>query len=183
MKKLSLIVLITTLTISMSAAVASDFGSGWWWNNNPFQYFHGTYEMIASGSCIHSENGYDAKHSPITPGKVYVGTTVASGTWTFNRGGSGKYTITNYATIIPTADATPPLGIRVATFTDVTFTYEITPFGDITVRAGGIDLIGSISIDRNTMTLLSANNVQNFGGEPYWFTICNTARTLIKVGD
>jgi hypothetical protein len=186
MKKLSLIVIITTLTMFMSVAVASDSGKGWWWTNNPFQYFHGTYDMIASGSCIHSENGYDADHSPIAPGKVYVGTTVASGTWTFYRGGSGKYTITNYATIIPTTDATGKLGIRKTTFTDVSFTYEITSFGDITVHAGGIDLIGSISIDRNTMTLLSADNIQVFSdppGPPLWYTICNTARTLIRVGD
>jgi hypothetical protein len=182
MKKFSLIVIVTVLSMFMSAAVVLSSGSGWWWNDNPFQYFHGTYEMISSGSCIHSENGYDTNHSPITPGKVYVGTTVASGTWTFDRGGSGKYTITNYATIIPTTDATGKLGIRKATFTDVPFTYEITPFGDITVHAGGIDLIGSISIDRNTMTLLSADNIQNFGPN-LWYTICNTARTLIRVYD
>jgi hypothetical protein len=183
MKKLAMVVIIAVMSTFMSAAVASDFGQNWWWISNPFKYFHGTYEMIASGSCIHSEKGYDANHSPISGGKVYVGTTVANGTWIFKNGGTGTYSFTNYATIIPTTDATPPLGIRVATFTDVPFTYEITPFGDITVHAGGIDLVGSISIDHNTMTLLSANNIQNFVDPPYWFTICNTARTLIKVGD
>jgi hypothetical protein len=182
MKKLGLIVIVAALSTFMSAAVASDSGHGWWWFSNPFQYFHGTYEMIASGSCIHSEKGYDTNHSPIPDGKVYAGTTVANGTWIFKIGGEGTYSFTNYATILPSADATPPLGIRVLTRNDLPFTYEITPFGDITVHAGGIDLIGSISIDRNTMTLLSANNVQLFD-PPLWYTICNTARTLIKVGN
>ena len=99
-----------------------------------------------------------------------------------NAVGLGTYSFTNYATIIPTTDATGKLGIRVPTFNDLPFTYEITPFGDITVHAGGIDLIGSISIDRNTMTLLSADNIQLFDA-PLWYTICNTARTLIRVGD
>ena len=181
MKRILAIVAVAAFSTLLSTAVASDSGQGWWWVSKPFKYFQGTYEMIASGSCIHSENGYDDKHSPL-PGKVYAGTTVANGTWIFNRGGKGTYSFTNYATILPSADATPPLGIRVLIRNNLPFTYEITPFGDITVHAGGIDLVGSISIDRNTMTLLSANQVQKFDS-PLWFTICNTARTLIKVDD
>ena len=181
MKRILAIVAVAAFSTLLSTAVASDSGQGWWWASKPFKYFQGTYEMIASGSCIHSENGYDDKHSPL-PGKVYAGTTVATGTWIFNRGGKGTYSFTNYATILPSADATGKLGIRKFTFTDLPFTYEITPFGDITVHAGGIDLIGSISIYRNTITLLSADNIQLFD-PPLWHTICNTARTLIRVSD
>jgi hypothetical protein len=181
MKKILAIMAFAAFFALLSTAVMAGSAPGWWWVSIPFKNFQGTYEMIASGSCIHSENGYDINHSPL-PGKVYAGTTVANGTWIFNRGGKGTYSFTNYATIFPTADATPPLGIRVLSLNDLPFTYEITPFGDITVHAGGIALIGSISIDRNTMTLLSANQIQEFGA-PLWYTICNTARTLIRVWD
>ena len=184
MKKIFILVVITTLTTFMAASIVSAEDNQWKYFN-PWKYFHGTYEMIASGSCLHSEKGYTTNAQGFyTPnsGIVYVGTTVASGTWIFKYGGTGTYSFTNYATILPGGDASIPVEVRVLERNDVPFTFVITPFGDITVTAGGINLIGSISIDKKTMTLLSANQVQVFG-PPLWSTICNTARTLIKVGN
>ncbi len=203
MKKLSLIVIITTLTMFMSAAVASDFRNGWWWNNNPFQYFHGTYEMIASGSCAHSGDGWKDSSDPpkynlnaekppffpVDPSKFYVGTTVAFGTWTFNKDGTGTYTVTNYATILPGSNFYDPAnGILLEQHPQANFTFTVSPFGDITVTTGNptigiVELIGSISNDKRTMTLISANQVQNLNGIHLYWAVCNTARTLIKVSD
>jgi hypothetical protein len=88
---------------------------------------------------------------------VYVGTTVAYGTWVFKYGGTGTYSFTNYATILPGGDPSIPVEVRVFERNDIPFTFVITPFGDITVTTCGINLIGSISVDKKNMTLLSAN--------------------------
>ena len=125
---------------------------------------------------------------------VYAGVTVANGTWIFKANGEGTYSQRIYATILPGGAASMngvavPLEVRVipplsvAEPTPVEFTYEITPSGDITVTetVSGIKHYGNISKDMNSMTLLTANNVQLFGSN-FLYTICNTARTLIKVG-
>jgi len=135
-----------------------------------------------------------------TESHVYAGVTVANGTWTCESTGwltgTGTYSQRIYATILPGGAATMPgpngdlpvpLQVRVlpplsTQPTPVAFTYEITPSGDITVTetVSGIKLYGRISRDMNTMTLLSANNVQVLGGN-FLNTICNFSRTLIKV--
>jgi hypothetical protein len=178
MKKLAVFLMIPALAMFMVPALAS---ANWyyWWG------IQGTWEMSASGSCLHSSLGYEKnsndRWTPLPNSIVYAGATVTNGTWIFKNGG-GTYSYTTYATILPGGHASIPVEVRVLAKEDVPFTYEITPSGDITVTTGGIKLIGSISKDMNTMTLLSANNVQDFVVAPFWFTICNTARTLIKVG-
>jgi hypothetical protein len=161
--------------------------------------------MVATGSCLHSSLAYfqnaDRNNWWTAPvdSKVYAGVTVSNGTWTFESTGKGMYSQTIYATILPGgADSIPvqtpggvidvdvpvPVEVRVlASQKPVDFTYVITPSGDITVTetGSGIKLYGSISIDKKTMTLLSANNVQDFGRNLFGYTICNFARTLIKV--
>ncbi len=191
MKKLAVFMIIPALAMFMVPALAS---ANWyyWWG------IQGTWEMSASGSCLHSSLEYfqNAQRNnwwtaPVDS-KVYAGVTVANGTWTFEstgwNTGKGTYSQRIYATILPGGNASIPVEVRVfpplsvEQPTLVEFTYEITPSRDITVTetGSGIKLYGSISIDKKSMTLLSANNVQNFPA-PFWFTICNTARTLIKV--
>lgn len=182
MKRLTLIVVITALCMLPVIASAGDNG----WKN-----FQGTYEMIASGSCIHSSLPYVKNDAgwwtaPLES-VVYAGTTVWNGTWFFDKGGTGTFSYTLYATVTPPPaaqqPATPiPGGMRVFKGVDVPFTFSIDQFGDIIVKAQGLDLVGSISNDKKTMTLLSANTPQDFGGI-FGYTICNTARTLIKIGD
>lgn len=143
--------------------------------------------------------------------KVYAGVTVANGTWTFESTGwltgTGTYSQRIYATILPGGastmpvqfpdgslqDVRVPLEVRVipplsVEPTPVAFTYEITPSGDITITetlpSGGVRIThrGSISADRKTMTLLTANQPANFGTNLFANTICNFSRTLVKVG-
>jgi hypothetical protein len=194
MKKLALIVIIAALSTLMSAAVASDSGHNWW-DYNPYKYFHGTYEMIASGSCSHSEAGWKGENGkfnleatpplyPVDPAQLYVGTTVTYGTWTFNKDGTGEYTIRNYATILPGGSYPKDQPFLKTQDPPTTkFTFVVNSFGDITVDAAGIQIIGSISIDKNTMTLSNGNQVQDFTAYKLGWAVCNSARTLIKVGN
>ncbi len=151
---------------------------------------HGKYAMSASGSCLHSEMEYFL--SPETGrwtvpfgSQVYAGVLVAKGNWDFKEDLTGSYSQTIYATILPGGHVplpVVPVEVRVLP-SPMNFTYNITSSGDITVtQPNGIQLFGSISSDKATMTLLSANNVQHMP-EPFWNTICNIERTLIKVGD
>lgn len=181
MKKLAVFMIIPALAMFMVPALAS---ANWyyWWG------IQGTWEMSASGSCLHSSEPYEqinGKWTARASSQVYAGVTVSNGTWFFKANGEGTYSQTIYATILPGGatsmnEFAVPLEVRVIAQKDQLFTYAITPSGDITVTTGGIELIGNISKDMNTMTLLSANNVQKFGAN-FQYTICNTARTLIKV--
>ena len=98
MKKITFVLIIIALSIFMSAAVVSAGGHGW-------KRFHGTYEMIANGTCLHSSLGYtDMVNPPIIPiagSVVYVGTTMAQATWTFKSNGEGAFSFINYVTILP----------------------------------------------------------------------------------
>lgn len=195
MKKIALIVSIAAISFVMLAVNASAGGDGW-------KNFTGVYEMSASGSCIHSENGYTAGPNgwySANPGVVYAGTTVSSGTWVFNKGGTGTYSYVMYATVTPPVQqpsCSIPGGLRIfsslhkdANGNDVneyTFTYDINHFGDITiVTAEGDTLEGSISIDKKAITLFDALRVKGPGAAvcPWWNIICTATRTLVKVHD
>jgi hypothetical protein len=187
MKKLALIVIIVAL--SMAPAVTLADSNGW-------KRFHGTYEMVASGSCSHSGSGWTGFNGqdnllatpplklklPIT--WHYVGTTVTYGTWIFNKDGTGEYTITNYATILPGGNYNnTDAYLKTQNPPTTQFTFVVNPFGDIEVTAAGIKITGNISIDKKMMVLSNGNQVQDFTGIGLGWTVCNSARTLIKVGD
>jgi hypothetical protein len=178
MKRLAALVVILALAMFMVPALAS---ANWyyWWG------IQGTWEMSASGSCIHSSENYEtgANGWLTAPSNsdVYAGVTVSNGTWIFKPNGEGTYSQTIYATILPGGSAPAPLAVRVFPQKNLVFSYDITPSGDIKVTAGGIELIGKISKDMSSMTLLSANNIQDLRNFGLGYTICNTARTLIKV--
>ena len=153
----------------------------------------GKYAMSASGSCLHSEMPYyqdlqTGRWTVRLGSQVYAGVTVAKGTWTFVRTGenqgTGNWSQTLYATILPGGHVPiPVIPVEVRVFQQGgSFTYVTQSSGDITVTLqNGIPLTGSISIDENAMTLLSANVVQPNLPAPFWNTICNMERTLIKV--
>jgi hypothetical protein len=189
MKKLAILVLISAfLTFTAAKALAHD-------DDNGFKHFNGTYEMSASGSCIHSQNSFDLKPSGwYVPkdGVVYAGTTVSNGTWIFKKDGKGTYSYLMYATVTPPVKPPPspcliPGGIRIFSGDELTFTYQITPFGDITVKTiEGDTLSGSISPDKKTITLFDALWIKAPAGAdtcPWWSIICTATRTLIKVND
>ena len=193
MKKIALILIIALMSTFASAVVASDLGNKWW-PYNPFRHFSGTYEMSASGSCIHSQNGYDYKSAigwyVPKEGVVYSGTTVSNGTWVFKKDGTGTYSYVMYATVTPPVEEPPcliPGGIRVFSESGLHFTYEISRFGDITIHTveEGDTLEGNISIDRKAITLFDALREKGPGAAacPWWTIICTATRTLIKVND
>jgi hypothetical protein len=204
MKKLSILVLISAfLTFTAAMALAND-------DNNGFKHFNGTYEMSASGSCIHSQNGYGTETvvgpgysfiNASSEGIVYAGTTVSNGTWIFNKNGKGTYSYIMYATVTPPIQAPPlpcpiPGGIRIFkslhkdangnVVNEYAFTYDITNFGDITIlTAEGDTLEGSISIDKKAITLFDSLRIKGPGADvcPWYNIICTATRTLIKVHD
>jgi hypothetical protein len=190
MKKLVIFVLISALlTFTAAKALAHD-------DDNNFKHFHGTYEMIASGSCIHSSTGYTKNVMGwwIAPldSIVYAGTTVANGTWIFKRDGTGTYSSIMYATVTPPVQQPSlpilpiPGSIRVFKDDNVQFKFKVNAFGDITINEinnVNIEYTGSISIDKKQMILIDTPFIKGPFGAPFWSIICNTARTLIKVSD
>lgn len=195
MKKITLVLLIIILSVFISAAVALAKGP---------KRIQGTYAMSASGSCIHSENGYD--WGPIAAwgrfinakdtGVVYAGTTVSSGTWVFKKDGTGTYSYNMYATVTPPIQEPScpiPGGIRNFTsfhkdaagnFVDeYTFTYEIDKFGNITIDSdeGETEFEGSISINKKTIILLDVPWEKDGETCPWYKLICTATRTLIRV--
>ena len=62
------------------------------------------------------------------------------------------------------------------------FTYEMVT-GYITVYGSGLKMEGMVSIDKKSITLLSANQVQDLRKYNLGYLINNNARVLIKVGN
>lgn len=196
MKKLVIFMLISALlTFTAAMALAHD-------DYNGFKHFNGTYEMSASGSCIHSQGTVaDGGYFPIAdypwgqainarPGVVYAGTTVSNGTWVFKKDGTGTYSYTMYATVTPPVQQPScpiPGGIRIFSGDELNFTYEITPFGHITVKTTeeGDTLEGKISIDKKAITLFDSLREKGPGANfcPFYNIICTATRTFIKVHD
>jgi hypothetical protein len=182
-----------TFMVALSLCIAPVFaladGNGW-------TQFEGTYEMSASGSCLHSQNGYTQNaigwYLP-NEGTVYSGTTVSNGTWVFKKNETGTHSYLMYATVTPPVKPPPcliPGGLRIFSADELNFTYKINPFGDITVKVtenGEIDtLSGSISPDKKTITLFDEPRIKTPAGAntcPWWSIICTGTRTLIKVHD
>jgi hypothetical protein len=191
MKKFAFILIIAVMSTFASAALASDFGHNWW-HYNPFRHFSGTFEMSASGSCIHSQYGYgpivdtpwggQAMDAIVSPepgvvGVVYAGTTASTGTWVFKKDGKGTYSYILYATVTPPITEPPcpiPGGIRIFSslhkdangnyINEYTFEYEITRFGDITITTQqGDTLEGSISTDKKSIILFDNIRIKGPG--------------------
>jgi len=195
MKKLALIFGIVALFIFTSTPMASAQAP-------PPPSILGTWEMISSGICLHSVNGWEASDpatdgyvgfKPKNPAKVWAGTATARATWTFSgtaASGTGSVVGTNYASIFPGAEVPAPyvgkdpyVGQSQFGFP---FTWEITNNGVITVTgtggsANGLVMNGMISSDRKIMTLLSAAQIQNFSAYGLGYLIMNNMRILIKV--
>ena len=152
--------------------------------------FSGEYEMTASGSCIHSSAGFNKDTLKVLPGGVvYAGTTAWIGTWTFKSNGTGTYSDLFYATVtppptVPPKDNDPVVGgIRTFSDDDVSFTYKINAFGDITINDGTIEYTGRVTPDLKNIVLLDKPTIQGPYPAPFWYLICNTARNLVRVGN
>ena len=134
MRRISVLAVIATIATFMVVSMVSA-GKG-----NPWKNFHGTYEMISSGICLHSTSGWTATNPAVDGfagwklkepvGQVWAGTATARATWVFNRGGTGTVEGTNYAAIF--TGGSPPSYEAHNPF-QFTFTYEITNNGVVSV--------------------------------------------------
>jgi hypothetical protein len=182
MKRLALVVMVIAATfVTVAMASAQD---GW-------GAVQGTYGLIAPGSCLHSIGGFKSTQPPFVPNAdshVWGATTLALGTVTFKADGTGTVSGTNYIIDFPPGGPNPPLfdspAARQAPFA-LSFRYDVEN-GAITVTfSNNIVAAGSISQDHKTITLVSANQVQPFvvNGTQYGSVVCDTGRTLIRMGE
>jgi hypothetical protein len=196
MKKLAVLMMIPALAMFMVPALASANWDYWWG-------IQGNWEMVASGSCLHSSNGFDLIPATTTPttqaeyyapkagGFVWAATTFAEATWTFERDGSGAVSGWNYVIDFPPGRpvpiGTPPVSTQTPNVRKnpiaFKFHYSVAGNGDIVVTFDAPfappflpAMYGKVSISRMAMTLWSAYEPQQGG-----VAICNTGRTLIRV--
>jgi hypothetical protein len=203
MKKLALIGIIAALSTLMTVAMTSawDEHIDWW-------ALQGTYEMIATGSCLHSTNGFDE----VLPGPAFVpkagstvwgATTTAVATWVLYYDGTGYIAGINYPIDFPPGSPGPPGGsawgprarqaglnydIKYhASGNDITFEVFLPasidpPRAQYTVKIGEWE--GSVSFAKQTITVPTVNQVFNLttSAPPLYWAVCNTARVLIRVG-
>lgn len=179
MKKLTVVLIITALSVFMYAAMVSAGDKGW-------KNFHGVYEMTAKANGLNSTNGFQQTSNgfyiPNTDAYVWATADVAYGTWTFYRDGTGKAEGMNYAFDFPPGP--PGVGPRARDNPFYfEFDYDITRERVITANVTfpapltSLEFTGRISQDRKTMTL---NNTYTFLGPN---TIFMASRVLIWVRD
>ena len=166
----------------------------------------GTYEMIATGSCLHSPTGFTGSGTfsdpflPIGPA-VFGAPTLARATWTFDGSGTATFVGENFATIFPGGvypdNPLPnpnqgPLERENPIGTDTNpyhFDYTVDGHGGITgtvreipaIVGGTLDkltLEGWISKDRKIIILSNGGQIQSPGTG--MTAICNSARILFK---
>lgn len=163
----------------------------------------GTYEMIATGSCLHSTDGFTSGsnihgtyYTPIEYEDTITwgATTRIEATWVFYGNRTGSFSGTNYIIDFPPGSPGPPGGPAWGPRArqcpvGATITYEVDG-SDITIRLpNGTLLQGSISLDKKNITLLSPNELFNYTVAPLpelkalYHAVCNTSRILIKVGN
>ena len=194
MKKYAQIVIIAALSMFMFAVMASgkdkdDRGGG----------IHGTYEMIATGSCIHSQSdftvitdslGNPQQYVPNDSVGVWGATTSAVGTWNFYSHGTGHADIWNFPIDFPPgSNSWGPRArsqnlvydTKYQVHKDVIIIKLYAPDGTFSQPKG--ELVGSVSLDKNTLTIPTELQYLNFGGPPLYQAVCNTMRVLIRVGN
>jgi hypothetical protein len=193
MKKLSLIVIIAALFSFMSVGIASakdkDQSRGG---------IQGTYEMIATGSCLHSPSGFEETtdtlgnplYVPNDSEGVWGATTSAVGTWKFYSHGTGHADIWNYPIDFPPgSDSWGPRArsqnlvydTKYRVHKDVIIIKLYVPDGTFSQQRG--ELVGSVSLDKKTLTIPTELQYINFGGPPLYTAVCNVMRILIQVGN
>lgn len=183
MKKLAVQMMVTALAIFMVAAMASAEESGW-------GGIHGTYELIATGNCLHSATdigftGAGTLGSPYTatPGTDhYISTYFGEGVWVFQSDGSGTMEVTQ-SCILPNKAEQKLLPSAPLQIERVPFTYQILDEKRIKVTIGFpvyLELVGRVARDHKTMTLNSTMQKQTVTGA-YPYQVCNIGRVLIRV--
>jgi hypothetical protein len=110
------------------------------------------------------------------------------GTWEFYSDGTGHADIWNYPIDFPPGSES--LGPRARSQNlvfdtkyqvnkDVIIIKLYVPDGTFKQQRG--ELVGSVSLDKKTLTIPTELQYINFGGPPLYQAVCNTMRVLIRV--
>jgi hypothetical protein len=187
MKKLAVAAMILATATLMVPAMAS---ANWyyWWG------IRGSWEMVATGTCLHSTQGFTFNFPSPGPGegtlaKPFVATAngdhfsssfLGEGIWTFDGQGKGKMQVVQYC-IRPDKVTQALMPSSPLTMETVPFDYEVE---DQTIKViigppVNLTLVGKISKDYQTMTLLSTMQYQ--AGGPTGHQVCNIGRILMRV--
>jgi hypothetical protein len=192
MKKLSVFLILPLLAMFMVPVLAS---ANWyyWWG------IRGTWEMVATGGCIHSPDGFEPNAANYTAKGEHwwTSTYVGQGTFTFDVAPSLDYPGYRTGTMTVTQscahsngqvikNVVPPPVLNLETFP---LHWKIADDGVITVKIPnvGLELSGKVSLDYMSMTLVSMNQLQhvyNPATKPPTFLydqVCVISRVLFRV--
>ena len=192
MKKITLILIITALSVAMFVAVASA--------DSKVRCLHGAYEMSLKGNGLSSTfPGFDGPDEfgvwePIGS-EVWGSTDTAYGTFIFNCKGYGTASGRNFAFDFPPGnpvDYGGPVSRSNGFFLE--FDYHITHEGNMTVTVNNtwfpLEMTGKVSKDKKTIILTNTNTLIPFPPpwvtprpDPYpaYYSLFTATRILIKV--
>jgi hypothetical protein len=193
MKRLAAVTMMIAV-VAFTAAIVSAQDSGW-------GAIHGTYAMMATGDCLHSDqpfinlNAGDSTKpvvwKPTPDSLVWDSSFMGDGIWAFNSDGTGSAYIRQYCMTSPAGDPTNSnLVTGTLTVNQPIFQYRFEPDGTLTVAIPNFTvhylvLSGSISTDHKTMTLTSGHQPQRVPlvGEPHSYQLCTIGRVLTRVNE
>lgn len=156
----------------------------------------GIYDMISSGSCIHSKEPFtketvDGFDHYVAHGYSWGATTSAVGTWEFYPDGTGKADIWNYPIDYPPgSDGLKYSGAR-ARSQNLVYDTKWTRNNDVIVIKLFVrdtnfgtprgELVGSVDVFKQTIIIPTPLQQLSLG-DPLYYAVCNTMRTLVRVG-
>jgi hypothetical protein len=196
MKKLAVLLILPALVMLMVPAPASANWYYWW-------KIRGTWEMVATGGCVHAPHGFEYNEAALTwtakETDWWTSTYVGQGTFTFDIAPSPNYLEYRTGTMTVTQNCAhsngkvvqnvvPPPVSNLETFP---LHWRIDDDGVITVKIPkvGLELLGKVSLDYMSMTLVSMNQLQhvyNPATTPPTFLydqVCAISRVLFRVRD
>jgi len=191
LKKFSLFLIVYILFSLASVASAGSGHFAHWIRLN------GDYAMTASGSCYHSSTGFSETivgsglYIPNEKSTTWSATIAATAFWAFEPNKTGTvWNGENYIIDFPPGDTLPPsipegepASVNRMLPFSFTFTYTVTPYGDITITPDNPIfpvLEGTVSRDKKTITLVTLNKL---GGSTKGPAICSITRFLIKTAN
>jgi hypothetical protein len=196
MRKLAVLAMMIAIAAVMVAPMASADEHHHWWG------IHGTWEMVATGSCLHSTEPFSFNFPPTgtggegtiakpfvaTPhGNFFISYFLGEGTWRFDRNGKGTMQVTQYCMypdkVTQALMPSTPVAIDGVPLETLPFEYEVED-QTIKVTVGFpvyLTLVGKISSDQNTITLFSTMQEQN--GGPTGHQVCNIGRILSRLSE
>lgn len=167
--------------------------SAWYWQ---WKGFHGKYELVASGICNHSTDGWTDKDgvfngptppwTPVKGSKIWASNATIQATVYFKRNGTGSLSGVNYISLLPGGDPVNGIAGQQVGIGPVggEFKWEITNDGEITITHPSHVMTGVVSPDWNVISVVNANQIQDLRKTPYEsYAIQNLIRIFTRMGD